>query len=139
MITETGWNSASIAILFNSSCYSSLIYSDPSFESAYLNFLIYSGYLGSFEMISWWSDRDLISSSVLNNCPPQATPPNFSECKGDQWCMAVNTARTQTPPGWSPAFAELAFKAFGSMGLRNYDGTAKSEDMTLWNRFLKLP
>ena len=139
VITETGWNSASLAVSYNSSCYSNLIYSDPSFENAYTQFLIYSAYVGGFDVIAWWSDRDLIDSSVMNVCPPQATPPAFPECNGDLWCVAINNARTAPAAGWSPAFAELAFKAFGSMGLRNYDGTAKSGEWGLWNQFLALP
>jgi hypothetical protein len=139
VITETGWNSASIAISYNSACYNNLIYSDPSFEIAYSQFLIYSGYKGGFDLISWWSDRDLIDSSVMNNCYPQATPPAFPECNGDIWCDAVNSARTAPSAGWSPAFAELAFKAFGAMGLRNYDGTQKTGEEVLWNQYLALP
>jgi len=139
VITETGWNSASLAISYNSACYPNLIYSDPSFENAYSQFLIYSGYVGGFDAIAWWSDRDLIDSSVMNVCPSQATPPAFPECNGDTWCVAINNARTAPSPGWSPAFAELAFKAFGSMGLRNYDGTPKSGEWSLWNQFLALP
>jgi hypothetical protein len=139
VITETGWNSASLAISYNSACYPNLIYSDSSFENAYSQFLIYSGYVGGFDVIAWWSDRDLIDSSVMNVCPPQATPPAFSDCNGDTWCVAINNARTAPSTGWSPAFAELAFKAFGSMGLRNYDGTPKSGEWGLWNQFLALP
>lgn len=139
VITETGWNSASIAVSYNSACYTNLIYSDPSFETAYSQFLIYSGYTGGFDLITWWSDRDLIDSSIMNSCYPQATPPAFPECNGEIWCNAINNARTSPSPGWSPAFAELAFKAFGAMGLRNYDGTQKPGEWTFWHQFLALP
>jgi hypothetical protein len=139
VITETGWNSTSLAILYNSACYTNLIYSDPSFEAAYSQFLIYSGYVGNFEAITWWSDRDLISGSVMNTCPSQATPPAYPECGGDTWCIAVNNARNSALPGWTSAFAELAFKAFGTMGLRNYDGSPKSGELDFWNMFLALP
>ena len=139
VVTETGWNSTSLAISYNSLCYTNLIYSDPSFEDAYSQFLIYSGYVGGFDAIAWWSDRDLIDSSVMNTCPVQATPPSFPECNGDIWCIAINNARNAPSAGWSPSFAELAFKAFGSMGLRQYDGTPKSGEWDLWNRFLALP
>ena len=139
MITETGWNSAGIALLYDSTCYPNFVYSDPSFELAYSQFLIYSGYIGNFELINWWSDRDLISSSAMNVCPPQATPPGYPECNGDIWCIAINNARTMAFAGWSASFAELAFKAFGSMGLRNYDGSPKPVQLDLWNVFLALP
>jgi hypothetical protein len=139
VITETGWNSTGIALLFDSTCYPNFIYSDPGFELQYSLFLIYSSYVGNFELITWWSDRDLISSSVMNMCPPQATPPSYPECNGDMWCIAINKARKSAFAGWSPSFAELAFKAFGSMGLRNYDGSPKPLQLDLWNIFLSRP
>src|SRR3974390_99224 len=139
VITETGWNSSSIAISYNSACYANLVYSDPSFEAAYMDLLIYSGYVGNFDLISWWSDRDLIVSSYSNACVVQATPPSFPECNADPWCIAINNARAQAPNGWSPAFAELAFKVFGTMGLRDYNGNAKPNTLSIWNTFLALP
>jgi hypothetical protein len=138
VITETGWISDSIA-LFADRCYSTFLYSTPSFESAYLNFLLQSAYTGSFDAITWWSDRDLIEGSVMGTCYGNATPPAYPECNGDVWCTAVNQTRANPLPGQTSAFAELTFKAFGTMGIRAYDGTPKAGLSDTWQRFLSLP
>ena len=139
MITETGWNSDAIAISSGGTCFLNYLYSAPSWESAYMNFLLQNAYTGSFESITWWSDRDLIQGSTMNTCYPTGTPPSYPECNGDQWCTAVSQARANPPPGASPEFSELAFKAFGSMGVRAYDGTGKAGLSDIWLRFLALP
>jgi hypothetical protein len=139
VITETGWNSSSIDVsvpVFNL-CAS--IYSDPSFESAFLSFLIYSAYQANFDVVTWWSDRDEMPSNVVSSCYQAATPPTFPECNNDVWCAAVNSARDFPPPGTPGDLGELAFKAFGTMGLRAYDGTPKDGLLSLWQQFQQLP
>lgn len=139
VVTETGWSSSSIDYNVSATGTCNSIYSEDSFESAFLNFVIYSGYVGNFDMITWWSDRDEMPATVVSDCYPAATPPNYPECKGDVWCAAVNYARTFYPPGTSPAYGELVFKAFGSLGLRAYDGTPRDGVLSLWQKFLQLP
>jgi hypothetical protein len=75
----------------------------------------------------------------MGTCYPNGTPPSFPECNGDVWCVAVNQTRANPPAGSSPAFVELVFKAFGSMGIRAYDGTPKAGLSDIWQRFLALP
>jgi len=140
VIAETGWNSTTIRLywaLFNT-C-SDFLYNDPSFESAFMSFLIYSAYVGNFDVITWWSDRDLIDSKVLGTCYPPATPPFFTQCNGDFWCIGVNFDRAYPPPWTPPEFGELVYKAFGAMGLRNYDGSPKTGQLDLWKKYLALP
>ena len=139
VITETGWNSDSLSVTSNSQCYANFLYSDPSFEGAFLNFVIYYSYAGHLDGVVWWSDRNLEGEQVMSTCYPQSSPPSFPECNGDIWCAAVEQARASAPFGWSPAFAELAFKAFGSMGLRTYSGTAKFSLLAVWQWYLALP
>lgn len=137
VITETGWNSDGIAISNEGSCYTNFLYSDLRYQSAFLGLLLYTAYAKNFDHVSWWSDRDLIPSRVMTSCFPTSSPP-FPECNGDIWCGAINSWRG-THIGWTPGFAELAFKSFGTLGLRGYDGTPKAESMATWRRFLQLP
>jgi hypothetical protein len=138
IVTETGWNSVSLAVGTPGNCYPQFLYSDTSYQSAYMQFLLFHAYSDAFEAVTWWSDRDLISSSAMNACYPYSTAPGYVECGGDIWCVAVNGAR-QDANGWPPAFSEVVFKAFGTMGLRQYDGTAKPTALSLWQGFVKLP
>jgi hypothetical protein len=139
IVTETGWNSESISITSGGPCYQNLIYSSPSFQAAYLNFLIYYSYVGNVEAIGWWSDRDLILASTMSTCFPPAPPPDFTACGNDVWCRAINSDKYFLPPGGTDGFAEIIFKAFGAMGLRDYNGNPKPDVYDLWTRFLALP
>ena len=136
VITETGWNSASLSLRYQGSCVYNYIYSSPEFQAAYLERLLYSASVSNFEHVSWWSYRDLIPSSVMSGCYPDSTPP-YTECNGDLWCATVNNWRA-TSNGWTSGFAELAFKSFGTMGLRQYDGTPNAASIALWQRFFAL-
>jgi hypothetical protein len=139
VITEAGWNSETVAVYFGlfNMCVD-ILYSDVTFQTDFLNFLIYSGYVGNFDLITWWSNRDMIAPNVLSKCYPPATPPDFLQCAGDFWCMAVNFNRAFPPPFTLAEFGEVAFKAFGAMGLRHYDGTPKG-GLDVWNRYRALP
>jgi hypothetical protein len=139
VITETAWNSETISYLsqLTKTC-TDFLYSEPSFQSAYLNFLIYSAYAGNFDMITWWSDRDMIEGTLMSTCQPAAPPPDFTECNGDFWCIGINYSRANPVP-WPLPNGELIYKAFGSLGLRYYDGTPKPELFDTWEHFLTLP
>jgi hypothetical protein len=137
VITETGWNSSGIAVGYEGNCYPDYIYSQEGFTRDYLLLILYSGYAGGFDMITWWSDRDLIQSALSNVCTTRATAPYYPECM-DLWCVDINRLQdAQTL--WNPAFSELVYKAFGTMGLRSYDGTPKTPVVDLWQRFYALP
>ncbi len=139
VITEIGWNSSSITYYdqVNRNCV--MAYSEPSYVSAFLKFVLYSGYAGNFDVITWWSSRDEMPAGVVDTCFPEAKPPDFGECTDNVWCVAVSAARAYPPPGSVPALAELSLKAFGTMGLRLYDGTGKDDVLSTWQQFLDLP
>lgn len=139
VITEAGWNSETLKVFYAPTNACVPKYSEPSFLSAYLSFLLYSGYLGNFDVITWWSNRDEYPSGVIDRCYSVATQPDFPECNGEFWCNAVNAVRAYPPPGALPEFAEFALKAFGSMGLRTYDGTPKEVPLSTWQQFQQLP
>jgi hypothetical protein len=138
VITETGWNTESLAVGYEGVCYSSFIYSAPSFAEAYLGFLIYSAYVGGFDLVSWWSNRDLIPAPVMTQCVTPATPPAFPECVGDVWCVAIHQAQ-QESPGFSLTWTEVVFKVFGTMGIKSREGALKSGLHSLWKTFQALP
>jgi hypothetical protein len=137
VITETGWNSASISLRYLGNCVYNYIYSSPEFQAAYMERLLFSASVSNFDHVSWWSYRDLIPSSVMTACHPDSAPP-YPECNGDIWCSTVNNWRA-TSNGWTPGFAELAFKTFGSMGMMQYDGSPNAASVALWRRFRALP
>jgi hypothetical protein len=138
LITETGWNSKSIGVFYQGTCVPALVYSQPSFAGAYMEFVLYSAWINDFEMITWWSDRDLVARSVMDTCYPPV-PPASSTCGADAWCLSIATFRDEYQAYWSAPEAELVYKVFGAMGLREYDGTPKPELMAWWNWALTIP
>jgi hypothetical protein len=75
----------------------------------------------------------------MSTCFPKAPPPDYTACGNDPWCRAINSDKFFLPPGGTDGFAEIIFKAFGAMGLRDYSGNPKPDVYDLWTRFLALP
>jgi hypothetical protein len=138
VVTETGWISNGPSFGTTSGCYGPFPFSALPFAQIYLEILLYNAYAGNFDLISWWSNRDLLPTDVMTSCYPATAAPTFPACGDDPWCRAVLSVRTAGLSGDSN-FDELAFKAFGSMGLRSYDGTAKGPLKDRWTHFFSLP
>jgi hypothetical protein len=138
LITETGWNSKSISVSYQGTCVPALVYSEPSFAGAYMEFVLYSAWVNDFEMVTWWSDRDLIAGHVMDTCYTPV-PPGSNSCGADSWCLSIAAFRDEYQAFWSAPQAELIYKVFGAMGLREYDGTGKPELLTWWNWALDIP
>lgn len=138
LITETGWNSASISVSFGGSCFPSLLYSDTNLASAYLQHVLYYAYVNDFEIVTWWSARDLVDGRAMSTCYAPV-PPGSTTCAGDPWCLSVAEFQAEYAAFWLPPQAELVYKVFGAMGLRTYTGAAKPELMNWWAVFRALP
>ena len=135
VITETGWNSDDLVVGTPGACSIPL----PSTEqraSDYLDVVLSRADLDHMDMVTWWSDRDLIPQQVMATCYPVASPPTFSECGTDPWCPPVNIFREAFPG--DPLAGELLFKIFGTIGMRRYDGTAKPLVIQRWQTALNI-
>ncbi|MDX2266633.1 MAG: hypothetical protein NW208_00915 [Bryobacter sp.] len=137
-IAETGWNTVNIAVTVNNSCIPNLTYTTETFAADYLRFLLYYAYVENFEMVTWWSDRDLIERAPMTTCYG-ALPRQAPSCSGDAWCLAMADYQADYAAFWTPTEAEFIFKVFGSMGLRTYSGTPKLEPMFWWKTFQTMP
>jgi hypothetical protein len=138
VITETGWLGQSFNLQNQGSFYGPVVYTSVEFPILYLQYLLYFGWLENVEVITWWSDRDLIDAKVMNTCYPPV-PPGSSSCGADPWCLEVAQFQADYAAYWSPVEAELIFKVYGTMGLRDYQGNARPVLMDLWQFFLALP
>jgi hypothetical protein len=84
------------------------------------------------DLVTWWSDRDLVVGDLMTNCP----------CTFDTtWCTVLDIFRGPASTGTADTqlFGELLLKAFGTMGLRAYDGTPKAGHYAAWNRVKTVP
>lgn len=140
-IAETGWNSVSIAAGSPEECLDGFPYSEQSFADAYLNFVINAAHVNDFAFVNWFSLRDSLPDQVVSRCFPEVDldDPDDQRCGDDFWCLAVNQAKlVLAQPDVNTAFSEVIQKAFGAMGLRDYEGNPRGPLMALWREQLSL-
>ena len=89
-------------------------------QIAYLEWLMGQSDDLDMELVTWWSNRDLIPAQISDSCDCTA------EDQG--WCDAVDV--------FSDVFGEfngdIIFKYWGTMGLRTYEGDEKPALMERW-------
>lgn len=126
LIAETGWPSTPlIARMSNGTCYMVFDF-DERDSAAYLERVLSDAKRIDMELVTWWSDRDLVTSKLMTECP----------CAFDStWCTVLDIFRGPAVPGMPEAqfYGEVLLKAFGSMGLRDYTGKARAGHMSAWN------
>ncbi|HEX4455995.1 MAG TPA: hypothetical protein VH143_34275 [Kofleriaceae bacterium] len=115
VISETGTNDTPLAIDDPvNGCFTAVPGSDGD-ASAYLARVLDDGAAAKMDFVNWWSDRDLVDAQLMTSCP----------CTFDaNWC-AVDALFRGSDVATEDA-GELALKAFGTMGLRDYAGNPKS-------------
>jgi hypothetical protein len=132
LIAETGWLSTPLVASYQGTCDTLFTFAESD-EEAYLDFVLRSADTQKIDVVNWWSDRDLVVSSYMTDCP----------CTFDAtWCAVLDAFRGPDggPDAGSAAFfGELASKVFGTMGLRNYDGTEKPTVYGRWQVELARP
>ena len=133
VIAETGWLSTGLEVLpATGACFSVLSQTEAE-ESNYLYFVVEGAAKGNMDLVTWWSDRDLVAAPLMTDCP----------CTFDAtWCQVLDVFRGPAPPDGGTdtrLLGELSLKAFGTMGLRAYDGTPKAGVMARWQAVRAIP
>jgi hypothetical protein len=132
LISETGWLSTPIVAQQSSGTCTQVLSFGESDEAAYVSRVLADADKDSLDLVTWWSDRDLLVDQVMTNCP----------CTFDTtWCAVVSAFRGPPSTGSTDTqfFGEILLKAFGTMGLRDYTGTAKTSVITPWSEALARP
>jgi hypothetical protein len=132
LIAETGWPSTDLVVRAKDGTCPKIFSFDEKESAAYLRRVLGDADDAGLDLVTWWSDRDLLVSDLMTNCP----------CTFDTtWCTVLDIFRGPASPGPTDTqlFGELLLKAFGTMGLRAYDGTPKSGHLALWNAALARP
>lgn len=132
LIAETGWNSSNLVANLDGNCLTVFTNTEAD-EEAYLDFVLKSAESQHIDVVNWWSDRDLVVSSFMTDCP----------CTFDKtWCSVLDVFRgpdAGPDAGTAAFYGEVLSKAFGTMGLRNYDGTEKPTVYGRWQSALGRP
>jgi hypothetical protein len=125
LIAETGWLSTDLVAQNGNQC-TTVIHANAQDAAAYLKRVLSDARRVPLELVTWWSNRDLLPAGLMTNCP----------CDYDAtWCQVVdvfrNAAGGPLVPG-SDYVGEILLKAFGTMGIRDYDGQPKPELAPIW-------
>jgi hypothetical protein len=124
IVAETGWITDPDVALLGTTCTAALT-SDETGAAEYLDLLVAAAEAHGIELVTWWSDRDMMPVQAMTECP----------CAFDAtWCAAEQLVRASA--GTDPLLqftAEARFKMWGTMGLRRFDGTPKPVLMQRWS------
>jgi hypothetical protein len=132
LVAETGWNSSSlVARTRDGTCFTVFTNTEAD-EAAYLDLVLNAAQDAGMDLVNWWSDRDLVVSAFMTACPCTFDP---------VWCEVLDISRGPPTDGGfdSQLFGEILFKAFGTMGLRDYQGTPKPTVYDRWQQARSLP
>jgi len=130
IVAETGWISTNAVAQLNGTCEPALAGTEMA-EQAYLDLLLTQAQAHQMDLVTWWSNRDLLPAQVMTDCP----------CTFDQtWCAIVAAFRsTGGSDPMAQFFGELVLKVWGTMGIRTWDGTAKPMVFDRWQQALAQP
>jgi len=125
VIAEAGWLSNSLVAQTSAGVCLTAVTSDESAEAAYLDLVLSAAERGRMDLVTWISDRDLLIAPMMTDCGCHLA---------QEWCAVRDIFRGPPPTGSvdTQLQGELLLKAFGTMGLRAYDGTPKPTVYRRW-------
>lgn len=88
----------------------------------WLQYVIAQAVNGSWPLLTWWSDVDLLWGGAMDSCPCTAAPAFESSCIFVSAYRQIEAAAGGASAAW---MGELQAKAFGSMGIRDVTGAPK--------------
>jgi hypothetical protein len=125
LIAETGWLATPLAAKLDAGTCTRVFEYDDAASEAYLRRVLGDAARLEMDLVTWWSDRDLVPIELMTNCP----------CDFDAtWCSVLEVLRGPAVAGTPEArfYNEVLLKAFGTMGLRRYDGTPRAGHIAAW-------
>lgn len=129
LFAETGWNARSTAAQWGASCVWALQSCDAE-QRAYLRRVLQEAEATNADLVTWFSNRDVLPESLTTSCP----------CHSEaDWCSVVTAWRTLGPTEDQKFLMELLLKVWGTMGVRDYDGKPRGSSWQLWSEALGLP
>ena len=132
IVSETGWSSSPIAAQTSGGSCMQVAPSTEAETAEYLGIVLKAAGATPMDFVDWWGDRDLVVSQLMTDCP----------CTFDAtWCSALTAFSGSPVDGGvdSYYYGQIALKAFGAMGLRDYAGNPKPTTFPVWKAALAMP
>jgi hypothetical protein len=129
-IAETGWLATNVVVTDqNAQCLTALANSATE-QADYFDRLVGDSIANNVEVITWISNRDFLIPEIMTQCPC-----TFSE----PWCSVLDFFRGQASTPVAKRDAEVNFKVFGTMGIRDYDGAPRQPIFDHWTAARAVP
>jgi hypothetical protein len=129
-IAETGWLATDAVGDLDGTCVTAIA-NTPEEQAAYFDRLIDEATAGDVDLVTWWSNRDVIVAAAMTDCP----------CEFDAgWCELI--ALFRSIGGKDPTaqfYGEMLLKIFGTMGIRDYTGAPRQPIYDRWTAARELP
>lgn len=129
-IAETGWLASNLVVTDeNARCITALA-SSPTEQADYFDRVVAEASANSAEVITWISNRDFLHPQVMTDCPCTFSGP---------WCAVIDFIRGQAGTPIGQRDAEVGFKVFGTMGIRDHGGAPRQPIFDRWAAARALP
>jgi len=122
-IAETGWLATSITVTDEAAQCRSVLASSPADQAAFFDRVVADAAANSVEVITWISNRDFLTAQVMTECPCTFSP---------AWCGVIDFVRASGATPIARRDAEVGFKVFGTMGIRDYTGAPRQPICDRW-------
>ncbi len=132
LLAETGWNSTPVVAETSGGVCMTVETSTEADEAAYLARVLADAQSMPMDLVDFWDDRDLVTAELMTNCP----------CTFDTtWCAVLSAFSGQPVDGGFDTyfFGQVLLKAFGTMGVRDYQGNPKPMTFPIWQAALATP
>jgi hypothetical protein len=123
LIAETGWLAHDLIARLGDQCVTALE-QDATEQADYFDRVLADAKAANAELITWWSNRDVVVEDFMGDCP----------CDFDAtWCSFADAFRqSQGPDQMAQFFGEALLKIFGTMGIRTYEGVPRQPLFDRW-------
>jgi hypothetical protein len=128
VIAETGWLATDEVVAAEAGCVTAIA-SSPAVQAAYFDRAIAAAVTADMELVTWISNRDFLPAEVVSGCPCTYSQP---------WCDLLAQVRGAGTPT-QQRDAEVGFKVFGAMGLRDHAGAPRQPLFDHWTAARALP
>ncbi|HEX7843844.1 MAG TPA: hypothetical protein VF469_40495 [Kofleriaceae bacterium] len=128
-VAETGWLATDVVVTDETARCRTVLASSPTAQAAYFDRVVADAARTGAEVITWISNRDFLSPQVMTDCPCAFSQP---------WCDLIRSVRGQGDPT-AQRDAEVGFKVFGTMGIRDDHGTPRQPIFDRWTAARALP
>src|SRR5262249_40205647 len=93
-------------------------------QADYFDRIIADAVAHDIELVTWIANRDFLAQTAMTECPCRFAPTT--------WCAVIDFVRAQSPTATGKRDAEITFKTFGTMGIRDSDGQPRQPIFDRW-------